>query len=129
MSYQVRLVKAPTTVDLDKVQASPIRSGSLVAEHERPGSDPKLQWMGQRAKTFELQGILLGAGAKATVDDILTLLSGQDPVAVTLQAHGVTWLNVVDHLITDFSYELLTGRVDVAGAVKIRYTISLKRKT
>ena len=74
--------------------------------------------MGQRAKTLEVQGILTGSAAKATVDDILGLLTGQTPVEVTLRAHGATWLDAVDHIVTGFSYELLSGRPDAAGAVK-----------
>lgn len=129
MSYQVRLQQGVTIVDLDKVQASPIRSGSLVAEHESPGGSPKLQWMGQRAKNLELRGLLLGSGAKATVDDINSLQSSQNTVQVTLQAHGVTWLNQVDHIITGFSYELEPGTPDAAETVKVRYYIALRRKT
>ena len=129
MSYQVRLVQGATIIDLDKVQASPVRSGSLVAEHERPGGSPAIQWMGQRAKTLEVQGILTGTAAKATVDDILGLLTGQTPVEVTLQAHGATWLDQVDHMVTGFGYELQPGTPDAAGAQKLRYHIALKRKT
>ena len=85
--------------------------------------------MGQRAKTLEAQGILTGSGAKATVDTILVLLTGQTPVEVTLRAHGATWLDQVDHIVTGFGYELQPGTPDAPGAQKLRYHIALKRKT
>ena len=84
-------------MDLDKVQVAPFRLGSLIAEHENPGGSPKLQWIGQRAKILKVRGLLFGSRAKFTVDDIINLQNSRNTVQVILQAHGVTWLNQVDH--------------------------------
>jgi len=82
VSYWVRLQQGGTTVDLDKVQVVSVRLGSLIAEHENPGGSPKLQWIGQRAKILELRGLLLGLGAKTTVDTINTLQSSRKTIEV-----------------------------------------------
>ena len=84
--------------------------------------------MGQRAKILELRG-LLGSDAKSTVDTIITLQASWNTVDVILQAHGVTWLNQVEHYITGFSYELQSGTTDSDGAQKVQFHMVLARKT
>lgn len=127
MSYQIRLQQDSTIVDLDKVQVVPVRIGSLIAEHESPGGSPKIQWMGSKAKELELQGLLIGSTAKSIVDDIINLQASKNIVQVTLEAHGVIWLQSVAHYITHYRYDLQPGTPDADGAQKVRYQITLKR--
>ena len=124
----VTLTQGATTVVLDHVQVAPVRGEALVAEHEAPGGDPILQWMGRRALGLEVRGALRGAGAKPDSDKILGFLDSQEPVSVTYAAHGETWINSLGYLVTGYEYALDPGRPDEAGAVVVRYTIQLKRK-
>jgi len=114
-------------VDLDKVQVAPVRSGSLIAEHENPGGSPKLQWIGQKAKVLELRGILIRSTVKSIVDDIIALHASQNAVQVTLQAHGITWLQAIAHYITDYGYNLQPGTPEADGSQKVGYYITMKR--
>jgi len=105
-----------------------VRGEALVAEHETPGGSPILQWMGRRALGLEVRGVLRGVNAKPDSDKILGFLDSQDPVSVEYAAHGETWIASLNYLMTGYEYALDPGRPDEAGAVVVRYAISLKRK-
>jgi hypothetical protein len=124
----VTLTQGAITVTLGNVQVAPVRGEALVAEHEAPGGDPMLQWMGRRALGLEVRGALRGAGAKPDSDKILSFLDSQEPVSVTYAAHGETWIASLSYVVTGYEYALDPGRPDEAGAVVVRYTIQLKRK-
>ena len=124
----VVLTQGAITVTLDNVQLAPVRGEAMVAEHEAPGGGPILQWMGRRTLGLEIRGALKGVGAKPDSDKILGFLDSQDPVSVTYTAHGETWIASLGYLVTGYEYALDPGRPDEAGAVVVRYTISLKRK-
>jgi hypothetical protein len=125
----VTLTQGATTVVFDRVQVAPIRGEALVAEHEAPGGSSILQWMGRRALGLEVRGELKGVNAKPDSDKILGFLNSKDPVSVTYTAHGETWISSLNYLVTGYEYALDPGRPDRAGAVVVRYTITLKRKT
>jgi hypothetical protein len=124
----VVLTQGAITVTLDNVQLAPVRGEALVAEHETPGGSPILQWMGRRALGLEVRGVLRGVNAKPDSDKILGFLDSQDPVSVEYAAHGETWIASLNYLMTGYEYALDPGRPDEAGAVVVRYAISLKRK-
>lgn len=123
-----RLIMGAITLLLYGVTATPSTKQSQIAKHVSPGSSGiSVQYLGSRPQSVDLKGFMKGSTAKGDIDTLKTMLGEQ--VRADIMGHGAAQWISGSYLVEAVTYELLPGKPDPAGATKVSYSITLKRRT